>query len=91
MDRPESLVCPGFYEPARTRLLRTRDALFWLAGAPLKGSPFDAVFLLLKQKKGLQPRRLGWAELLQKHFRIDPLRDRAGQHTNWVGRLKATV
>lgn len=64
---------------------------FGLLAPRSKGHLSKSVFLLLGQTQRPRPRRLNWAELLQKHFRINPLRDATGQLMNWAGRLKPTA
>jgi hypothetical protein len=53
-----------------------------------KAQTYQALFLLLGQKKRPRPRRLKWADAIGKTFGRNPLLDRVGRRMHWIGRLK---
>ena len=67
---------------------RYRHAIryFGLLAPGTKRKTSDALFLMLKQKKRLRPKRLCWRASIRKDFGRDPLLDSAGQTMRWVGR-----
>lgn len=61
---------------------------FGLLAPRSKACTSAAMFSLLGQQKHSRPRRVSWANSLQKHFRVNPLIDRRGHLMRWVGRRR---
>jgi Putative transposase/Transposase zinc-binding domain len=47
---------------------------------------FTILYALLGQKRARRPRRLSWAEMLQRYFNRNPLLDSRGERMRFVGR-----
>jgi hypothetical protein len=69
---------------------RYRHAIryFGLLSPRTKGTTSAALFELLGQRKRPRPRRLRWAESIQKDFGRNPLIDSRGQRMQWVNRFR---
>ena len=60
---------------------------FSLLAPRVKGRLYGFVFHLLGQSQRSKPRRLPWAQSLERHFGSNPLVDSGGRPMHWVRRL----
>jgi len=61
---------------------------FGLLSPGLKPHTSAALFMLVGQVRRTRPRRLSWANSLQKYFGVSPLVDSEGRPMRWAGRLR---
>jgi hypothetical protein len=64
---------------------------FGLLAPRAKSDTFTWLFALLGQERRNRPRRLPWAESIEKDFGVNPLMDSHGQRMRWLGRLRPTA